>query len=278
MIVDSGNKIDWGDTSEDYGFYRDGIPDSFYEKLLAHEIGKKNQRILDLGTGTGNLARRFASQGSLVSGIDLANGQIEQAKQLSQKQNLEIDFQVSSAESLPFDDQTFDCVTANQCFMYFDFEKTLLEVKRVLKPDGVLMVSHFSWLPRIDEVARESEKLILKYNPKWTGADWDGIPWNFKSNFFKIFTNSNFEPNEYGLTHKVMFFFDVPVPFSKEKWRGRIRASRGIGASLAKEEVDRFDKEHQVLLDNMTDDSFSILHRIDVNIFSFNDFLTEHGN
>ena len=73
-----------------------------------------------------------------------------------------------------------------------------------------------------------------------------------------------------------MFFYDVRVPFTKESWRGRIRACRGIGASLTEDEVKKFDKEHQELLDSITDDSFSILHRIDIQIFSFNGYESSH--
>ena len=45
--------IDWGKTSQDYANYRYGQPNSFYEKLSAMGIGQKNQKILDIGTGTG---------------------------------------------------------------------------------------------------------------------------------------------------------------------------------------------------------------------------------
>lgn len=176
MTIDSGNTIDWGKTSNDYSLYRSKMPDSFFRKLLEHGIGKEKQKILDLGSGTGNLAREFSRNGSIVSGIDISEEQILVAQKLMHEQDLDIDFQVSSAESLPFNDDSFDCATANQCFLYFDTNKALAEIKRVLKPNGLLMLSHFSWLPRIDAVARESEKLVLKYNPNWGAADYDGVP------------------------------------------------------------------------------------------------------
>jgi hypothetical protein len=59
MIYD-GKEVDWGKTSNDYILYRPGYPDSFYDKLAALGVGLKGQRILDLGTGTGVLARNFA--------------------------------------------------------------------------------------------------------------------------------------------------------------------------------------------------------------------------
>ena len=70
--IDAGRGIDWGRTSQDYDHYRPGPPDSFYRKLLALDIGLPDQRILDIGTGTGLLARRFAAQGAHVAGIDVS--------------------------------------------------------------------------------------------------------------------------------------------------------------------------------------------------------------
>ncbi|MCI0583479.1 MAG: class I SAM-dependent methyltransferase, partial [Chloroflexi bacterium] len=65
---DGGRAIDWGKTAADYAAHRPGPPETFYEKLAALGVGLKGQRILDLGTGTGVLARSFARRGSVVSG------------------------------------------------------------------------------------------------------------------------------------------------------------------------------------------------------------------
>jgi SAM-dependent methyltransferase len=65
--IDNEREFDWGKTSQDYAAYRSGYPESFYEVLAALGIGKPGQRILDLGTGTGVLARAFAQRGSVVT-------------------------------------------------------------------------------------------------------------------------------------------------------------------------------------------------------------------
>src|SRR3990172_8874953 len=51
---------DFGKAAEDYARYRKGFPDSFFKRLLQDGIGMPGQSILDLGTGTGSLARGFA--------------------------------------------------------------------------------------------------------------------------------------------------------------------------------------------------------------------------
>ena len=55
---------DFGKTSSDYSKHRAGFPPSFFVRLRERGIGLSRQRILDLGTGTGTLARGFASAGA----------------------------------------------------------------------------------------------------------------------------------------------------------------------------------------------------------------------
>jgi len=120
---DGSRPIDWGRTSEDYSVHRSGPPPSFFARLAALRIGLERQAILDLGTGTGVMARQFARQGALVHGVDVSAEQIAMAKQLANDEGLSIDFSVHPAESLPWTESTFDIVTANQCWLYFDKEK-----------------------------------------------------------------------------------------------------------------------------------------------------------
>lgn len=75
--IDPGRTIDWGNTTEDYAKYRPGPPSTFYEKLKALDVGHASQAILDLGTGTGVLAREFAARGvKRVCGTDISEVQI----------------------------------------------------------------------------------------------------------------------------------------------------------------------------------------------------------
>ncbi len=256
-LIDQGRTADWGKTSEDYARYRPGPPLSLYEKLQALGVGLKEQKILDLATGTGLLARQFAKQGATVCAIDISAEQIKMAQLLAEKEGLKIDFKVAPAENIPYPDNSFDIMTANQCWLYFDKPKTIAEARRLLVQNGLLITSHFSWMPRLDAVAKQSEELILKYNPQWNGNDDSGeypsVPEWSKQDF----------------NLRAMFYYDEAIPFSRESWRGRIRASRGISASLSEEEVAAFDREHDELLKKITTESFTVIHRIDARIFQF---------
>ena len=79
MTIDGGRPIDWGRTSSDYAAHRPGPPPSYYERLAALGVGTPGQRLLDLATGTGLVARSFAARGCHVAGCDIAPEQVEMA-------------------------------------------------------------------------------------------------------------------------------------------------------------------------------------------------------
>ena len=252
--IDRGKRFDWGKTSADYDRYRPGPPDSFYTRLLGFGLGQENQQILDLATGTGLLARRFALQGANVSGVDISPQQIQMARQAGEREKVDIDFRVADVVELPFADNSFDLITANQCWIYFDSNAVLAEAKRLLKPEGQLVISHFSFMPRMDEVVQASEELVLRHNPDWNGADWDG--------YIKAepgWCGGDFELAGY-------FMYDEQITFDHAGWRGRMRALRGISASLNPEKVDAFDTEHRQLLEAYPEE-LQIWHRIHAQIF-----------
>ena len=58
-----------------------------------------------------------------------------------------------AAENLDFPDDSFDVVTACQCFWYFDHAKLEPELVRMLKPGGRILLLYMAWLPQEDRIA-----------------------------------------------------------------------------------------------------------------------------
>ncbi len=252
--TDGTNQIDWGKTSQDYSQWRPDYPSDFYRRLEALGVGLPRQRILDVGTGIGFLAHQFARQGAHVEACDISAEQIGEAERRAQAENLEINYFVAAAEQTGLPDHSLDVISASQCWLYFNAQRMISEVHRMLRPDGVLVTSHFCWLPRRDPIAAASEALVLKFNPNWSAADWPGLIPPIPS-----WATGRFEL-------KGMFVFDAPIPFTRESWRGRMRACRGVGAALPRERVNEFDRAHSELLESTAEESFTILHRIDCHI------------
>ena len=244
--IDSGKAFDWGRTSADYGKYRDIYPQIFYDKILARGLCTKGQKVLDIGTGTGVIPRNMYRYGAKWTGTDISDNQIAQAKILSE--GMDIDYHVSSTENLDFPQESFDVITACQCFWYFDHEKVMPMFHRMLKEGGRILVLYMAWLPFEDPIAGESEKLVLKYSPNWSGAGETRHPIHIPDVYREQFDSVHSEE------------YEVYVPFTRETWNGRMKACRGVGASLSVEEVVKWEKEHVELLGRIAPEEFEVLH------------------
>jgi cyclopropane fatty-acyl-phospholipid synthase-like methyltransferase len=254
--IDNEREFDWGKTSRDYAAYRSGYPESFYEVLAALGIGTPGQRILDLGTGTGVLARAFARRGAAVTGVDIAANQIAAAESLAAQQGLPIAFRVCPAEAVDFPDASFDVISAGQSWLYFDVSVVIPKVLSLMTAEGRLVLTSLLWLPLKDRIARQSEELVLKYNPDWGGANYNGMmppvaAWARESFDLRTF-----------------HVMEAPLPFTRAAWQGRFRACRGIGASLPAADVETFDAEHGKLLESIAPETFTVLHQMTIHIYA----------
>ncbi len=246
--IDAGKAFDWGRTSKEYAKYRDIYPEIFYTKIADRGLCVNGQKVLDLGTGTGVLPRNMYKYGAKWTGTDISPEQIEQAQILSDASNMDIDYITVSTEDIDFKAESFDVITACQCFWYFKHDIVIPKLFNLLKPGGKLVILYMAWLPFEDTIAGKSEKLVLKYNPNWSGARETKHPISIPDIAFKYFELKEHEE------------YDIMVPFTRESWHGRMFACRGVGASLSKEELKKWDKEHKELLNKIAPEEFKIHH------------------
>lgn len=254
--IDNGNPFDWGKTSSDYAKYRDIYPQEFYDKLIEFGICTKNQNVLDIGTGTGVVPRNMYKYGAKFTGIDISENQIKQAKLLSESAGMNIDYYCKSVEEIDYPKNSFDVITACQCFHYFDHNIFATKASKILRLSGKLAVLYMEWLPFEDKIASTSEKLVLKYNSVWSGCGETRHEIYIPKVYDKYFEVDN------------NIVFDLNVPFTRESWNGRIKACRGIGASLSNNEIKNFESEHLELLKKIAPENFNILHYVAIKVLS----------
>ena len=229
---------DFGKTAADYARHRAGFPPELFERLASSfGVGLPGQHCLDLGTGTGTVARQLAQRGCAVTALDIAEAQLEQARLLDIEAGVSVDYHTASAEETGQPASTFDVVTAGQCWHWFDPTRATAEARRVLVSGGRLVICSFDWLPLPGNVVEATEALIVAHNPAWKLAGGLGMHLRFARDVAIG-----------GFTGIETFSFDLDVPYSHEAWRGRIRASAGVAASLAPDAVAAFDKEHAAML------------------------------
>lgn len=245
-------QIDFGATAHDYARHRAGFPDSLFDRLSAFGVGKAGQSVVDLGTGTGTLARGFARRGCKVVGIDPAAALLEQARRLDAAENLEIEYRTTRAEETGLPNASVDVVSAGQCWHWFDRARAAREVARILRPDGVIVIAHFDWIPLANNVVRATESLIELHNPAWKLAGGLGV----HPKWLRDLGEARFRDLE-------TFSYDVAVPYTPESWRGRIRASAGVGASMSEEKVQAFDQAlAHLLATRYPGDLLQVPHRV----------------
>ena len=123
--------------------------DIYWRKKLVKRLTKQAPKnILDVATGTGDLAiAMLKATPDKITGIDISNGMLEIGRKKIKEKGLEdkISLQQADSENLPFEDNGFDAVCVSFGARNFEnLEKGLSEMYRVLKPGGNLYILEFS--------------------------------------------------------------------------------------------------------------------------------------
>ena len=99
------------------------------------------QRVLDVACGTGTLTKEIAARVGVEGwavGVDINEGMLEVAS----RNNPEVEWRQGSAESLPFENDSFDAVVCQFALMFFDDRRAAIrEMLRVLRPGGRLAIA-----------------------------------------------------------------------------------------------------------------------------------------
>jgi SAM-dependent methyltransferase len=177
---------------------------------------------------------------------------LNEARKLDVNAGVQVEYRVATAENTQLSDASFDTVTAGQCWHWFDRPKAAEEVKRMLKPNGAMVIAHFDWIPLAGNLVRATEELIEQHNPDWNMGGGLGMHPLWLRDL-----------GEAGFQNLETFTYDVDAPYTQEAWRGRIRASAGVGGSMSSRGVKEFDKDLGALLDKCFPEAIlNVPHRV----------------
>jgi ubiquinone/menaquinone biosynthesis C-methylase UbiE len=117
--------------------------------------------VLDVACGTGNATIPAAKAGARVTGLDFAPRLLEIARERAADAMVEIDFLEGDAQELPFEDAAFERVVSTFGHMFApDHERTASEMKRVLRPGGVIAFACWSPEGAIGRMFRVTADLL----------------------------------------------------------------------------------------------------------------------
>lgn len=121
-----------------------GIDVKWRKKVLALVSAKKPNIVLDIATGTGDLAILMTqTSAKKIIGLDLSEGMLEVGIKKIKEKNLsdKIEMILGDSENIPFPDNYFDAITVSFGIRNFEnLEKGLSEIYRVLNPNGIFVI------------------------------------------------------------------------------------------------------------------------------------------
>ena len=145
-----------------YAAHRPGYPEELYAWLAQHARG--HERVWDCATGSGQAAIDLVKHFARVVASDASLAQVR-----NHMEHQRIDYLVALAEAAPLAERSCDLVTVAQAVHWFAFERFYAEVRRVLKPGGMIAVwtyTTFSVAPDVDAVVGDFyENMVGPYWP-----------------------------------------------------------------------------------------------------------------
>lgn len=237
---------DFGKAASDYAKHRQGFPQRLFDW-----IGPVEGAVLDLGTGTGLMARELARRGGLVTALDTSGDMIASATAAAHEAGLNISHIQARAEETGLTGP-FDMISAGTCWHWLDRTKAAAEALRLLRPGGQLVIAHLDWLRRPGNVIDLTLETIHRWNPppadrKWTFQYPDWL----------------FDLTDAGFSDYEVTAFPASLSYTHDAWVGRIVASAQIGPALPPDRVAAFREEFRAhLTDRFPVEPMAVDHRV----------------
>ena len=147
--------------ASEYAAFRPRYPDALFEFLAREAPGR--DEAWDAGTGSGQAAIGLARHFRHVTATDASVAQIEHATP-----HPRVGYRVAPAERSGLEDHAVELVTVAQAVHWFDRERFWKEVRRVLRPRGVIAI----WTYRLFEIAPAIDAIVRRFYSETVGPFW----------------------------------------------------------------------------------------------------------
>lgn len=144
----------------DYAKYRPGYPEALFSWLADRAPG--HELAWDVGCGNGQATVPLAAHFQRVVATDLSIAQIDQARQ-----HPHIEYRAAPCEASGLPDASCDLVTVAQALHWFDFDKFYAEVRRVLKPGGLIAAWTYTLLRGAPAINAAIDAFYADMAPWW---------------------------------------------------------------------------------------------------------------
>jgi SAM-dependent methyltransferase len=122
--------------ADDYERYRPGYPAGLFDLISDHLGLPADAEVVDLGAGTGKVARTAAARGWRVTAVDPGEPMLAVLRGQAEAEGLDIRVINASAEDTGLDPSSFDAALAGEAYHWFEASTALGEMARIVRPGG----------------------------------------------------------------------------------------------------------------------------------------------
>jgi len=234
---------------ENYVKYRPGYPAEMFSFLIKQKVLKSDSVIADIGSGTGISAKLFLDNGNVVHGVE-PNKEMREAAERILGGNKNFKSINGTAEATTLKDKSADIVIAAQAFHWFKPDLFKMEIIRLLKPNGFIVLIWNDRLIDESEFLIEYENLLHNYSIDYADVNHKNISNKEIRNYIlsmidnKSFNESCFknhqEFNYEGLKGRLLSSSYVPTE-EHPKYKEMLIELRRIFDTFSKDGMIRFE-------------------------------------
>lgn len=213
--------------AEQYASFRPSYPDELFDWLAS--VAPRREFAWDCGAGNGQATSALALRFKHVLGTDISAPQLAAAPSLAN-----VRFQVAPAETSGLPDHSADLVTVAQALHWFDLPKFYTEVRRVLKPGGVIAVWGYN---RLIIGHPESQRLIDHFYEETIGTYWPAERVHVENDYLHL---------PFPFSRIITPRFSLHKEWPREHLTGYLRSWSAVGrfkAANGYDPVDALEKE-----------------------------------